>query len=208
MLIRSISRTEAAPSAKATARSRILMASRTRCWWVSRLESSTPAMARVSGGIITAQATTGPAIGPLPTSSTPASKGPFWARRSRSMVVQRFRRGTCLRRGCSEFGFGASGVDWGAPGSTSSCMPFYALGAMRTLGFDAGLCSCLRRSLRTGDSHLGLPLSDAGCLAGEVAQGVQLGATNASTAHDDDLMNHRATNREHAFDADTVGDLS
>src|SRR5687768_6126868 len=89
MLYRSISRAEAAPSAKATARSRILAARRTRSGAVSRFESSTPAIARTSGGMTTAQATTGPARGPRPTSSMPAMSGPFPARSSRSSGLQR-----------------------------------------------------------------------------------------------------------------------
>ena len=92
MLRRSISRTDAAPSAQASAFSRILTARRLRSAAVSILESSTPRIARMSGGMITAHATTGPASGPRPTSSTPASRGPRSLRRSLSMLVQRFRR--------------------------------------------------------------------------------------------------------------------
>ena len=47
------------------------------------------AMARWSGGMTTAQATTGPARGPRPTSSTPAISGPPAARSSRSIALQR-----------------------------------------------------------------------------------------------------------------------
>src|SRR4029077_8977893 len=164
-------------------------------------------MARVSAGIITAQATTGPAMGPLPTSSTPASSGPFSLRRSRSMVVQRFRRGTCLRRTDSGSGFGASGVDWGAPVSTSSCMLFYARLSEESLGVDAGLGSCLCDRLRAWNSHLGLPLSYARRFAGEVAQVVELGAAYASPADHDDLPDHRAVHREDALDSNPVRDL-
>src|SRR5688500_16112725 len=73
----------------AMADSRILCARRMRSGSATRFESSTPAMARRSGGMMTAHATTGPARGPRPTSSTPASRGPCWLRRSRSIVLQR-----------------------------------------------------------------------------------------------------------------------
>src|SRR5215211_1727084 len=92
MLTRSISRTEAAPIPMLTARWRIFTANRVRASGVSRFESSTPAIARTSGGMMTAQATTGPARGPRPTSSTPAISGPAVARRSRSIVLHRRRR--------------------------------------------------------------------------------------------------------------------
>src|SRR5437868_1563248 len=89
MLIRSISRTDAAPIPMPSARSRIFTARRSRSERDSRFESSTPAMARLSGGMTMAHATTGPASGPRPTSSTPAISGPCWLRRSRSIVLQR-----------------------------------------------------------------------------------------------------------------------
>src|SRR5687767_8135853 len=90
MLYVSISRTDAAPTPIATAVSRILLARRTRSDSHTRLESSTPAMARFSCGMMTAHATTGPARGPRPTSSTPASSGPCVARNWRSMPLHRF----------------------------------------------------------------------------------------------------------------------
>src|SRR6476660_5973620 len=58
MLTRSISRTEAAPMPTDTAVSRIFAARRSRSPAVSFLESSTPRIARWSGGITSAQATT------------------------------------------------------------------------------------------------------------------------------------------------------
>jgi hypothetical protein len=71
------------------------------------------------------------------------------------------------------------------------------------------LCSRLcRRRLATGHEDLGFPLSDAGGLACEVAQIVQLRATDASTANDRDLRDHRAVDRENALDADAVRDLA
>src|SRR5438105_15306031 len=48
-------------------------------------------MARSSGGMMTAQATTGPANGPRHTSSTPAMHGPSGRRSSRSMPLHRDR---------------------------------------------------------------------------------------------------------------------
>src|SRR5688572_21227440 len=91
MLSRSISRTDAAPSDQASAFSRIFLARRTRSSAVRTFESSTPRIARASGGMMTAHATTGPASGPRPTSSTPASIGPDASRNSRSIVLQRRR---------------------------------------------------------------------------------------------------------------------
>src|SRR6185312_7310049 len=91
MLTRSISRAEAAPSPRLTARCMICETSRSRAWAVSAFESSTPRSARVSGGITMAHATTGPAREPRPTSSTPAMSAPPARRRSRSIVVQRVR---------------------------------------------------------------------------------------------------------------------
>src|SRR5687768_2012971 len=90
MLYVSISRTDAAPTPIATAVSRIFLARRTRSDSHTRLESSTPAMARFSCGMMTAHATTGPARGPRPTSSTPASSGPCVARSWRSIPLHRF----------------------------------------------------------------------------------------------------------------------
>src|ERR1044071_8560530 len=91
MCTRSISRTDAAATLTLSARSRIFTARRFRASAVSCFESSTPAIARTSGGMTTAHATTGPARGPRPTSSTPAISGPCCARRSRSIVLQRIR---------------------------------------------------------------------------------------------------------------------
>src|SRR5579862_2465636 len=89
MLTRSISRTEAAPRPTETAVSMMMADSRSRSGPDKRLESSTPRMARWSGGMTTAHATTGPASGPRPTSSIPAMYGPSWPRRSRSMAFHR-----------------------------------------------------------------------------------------------------------------------
>ncbi len=57
--------------------------SSSRCSWVNCLESCTPLM-NISGAKTTAAATTGPAIGPTPASSTPAtaSTPSFHRRRS------------------------------------------------------------------------------------------------------------------------------
>src|SRR3954468_22763559 len=208
MLMRSISCTEAAPSENATARSRIFDERLTRWSWVRRFESSTPAMARVSGGMITAHATTGPAMGPRPTSSTPARSGPLSRRRSRSMVVHRLRRGTSRRRGFSLGVFG-SGVDWRLPCSTSSVMRCYASPSeVWELRLDPGLGTGLRYGFLSRNHDLGFPLSDAGRLAGEVAEVVELGAPDASAADDRDARDHRALEREDSLDSDTVRDLA
>src|SRR6476661_7984291 len=89
MLRRSISRTLAAPTETARARSVMRAASFSRSSCGSFLESSTPRMARASGGMTTAHATTGPARGPRPTSSTPASSGPRETRSSCSSALLR-----------------------------------------------------------------------------------------------------------------------
>src|SRR5450759_263404 len=78
---------------------------------------------------------------------------------------------------------------------------------MRALGLGPSLGTCLWYRLRARHEHLGFPLSDAGSLAGEVAQVVQLGATDASAADDDDRRDHRAVDGENALDADAIGDL-
>src|SRR5215204_4894680 len=96
MLSRSISRTDAAPTPTATALRSTRRESRVRDSGVSRFESSTPAMARASEGMTTAHATTGPARGPRPTSSTPAMSGPTVSRSPRSIRLQRrVTRGLC-----------------------------------------------------------------------------------------------------------------
>src|SRR5437868_4496678 len=181
MLSRSISRTEAAPTPIASARARIFAASRARASAESCLESSTPRMTRSSGGMMTAHATTGPARGPRPTSSMPAMRGPTDRRRSRSIVLQRSRRGdgVSVRSRAS----GSSARDTAAP---------------RLLRWSA----CLRHS----DAHF--LFLDARGLAGEMAQVIQLGATDATATNDLNLGEHRAVHREDALDADTVGDLS
>src|SRR6185503_10997568 len=167
MLKRSISRTEAAPIPTPSAFARIFTAMVSRFLAVSFFESLMPRMARASGGMTTAHATTGPARGPRPTSSTPASSGPRETRSSCSSALQR--RGTARGEWC-------------------------------------GLLRGGRAGLRHG--HLGLPLLDARRLAGEMAQVVELRAPHAAAAHDLDVGQHRAVEREDALDADAVGDLA
>ncbi len=60
------------PTPTAIARSRMGVKSSSRCSWVNCFESCTPLM-NISGAKTTAAATTGPAIGPTPASSTPAT---------------------------------------------------------------------------------------------------------------------------------------
>src|SRR3990172_4171722 len=168
MLYVSISRTDAAPRPTARAVSRIRMASRSRSGSGSRLESSTPAMARRSGGMMTAHATTGPARGPRPTSSTPASSGPWAARSSRSIPLHRFRRPPMVGRP--------------PPNGSRRDGPPSLLG---------------RRGLRHLHAHLAL--ADAGRLAREVPQVVELGATHPAAPHHGDLGDHRTVQREDAL---------
>src|SRR5258707_399433 len=163
MFSRSISRTLAAPIASARQRSRMRTASLSRTAAVSAFESSTPRMACASAGMTTAHATTGPARGPRPTSSTPARSGPRASRNSRSIRLQR------------------------PP--------------------PRGTRPCLERLLGRDGRGLGLHFLDARGLAREVAQVVQLGAAHAATAHDVDLCQHGAVQREDALDTYTVGDL-
>src|SRR5215212_11574575 len=74
MLMVSISRTDAAPSATATARRRMMGASRSR-WAADRvLESRTPGIRCAPGRMITAAATTAPHVGATPTSSIPTTR--------------------------------------------------------------------------------------------------------------------------------------
>ncbi len=74
MLSRSISATEAAPTPTATARRRMIAASRSR-WAADRVfESRTPGIRLQSGRMTTAAATTGPQVGATPTSSTPTTR--------------------------------------------------------------------------------------------------------------------------------------
>src|SRR5215510_650089 len=165
MFTRSISRTDAAPIPNASARSRIFTAR--RCRWSARssFESSTPGIARTSGGMMTAQATTGPARGPRPTSSIPAISGPAVLRSSRSIGFHRSRATALL-----------------------------------------ALLGCGGARLGNSDAHL--LFANARGFAREVAQVVQLRATNASAAHHVDLGEHGAVEREDALDADAVGDLA
>src|SRR5215212_5436209 len=58
------------------------------------------------------------------------------------------------------------------------------------------------------DLDFGFPLFDARCLASQVAQIVELRATNASATDHLDLGDHRAVERKNALDSDAVGDLA
>ena len=65
-------------------------------------------------------------------------------------------------------------------------------------------------SLRPGarNVHAHLPLLDAGGLAGEMAQVVELGAANAAAANHGNAGDHWAVHREDALDANTTRDLA
>src|SRR5882724_6508842 len=66
----------------------------------------------------------------------------------------------------------------------------------------------MRRGLLADSRRpLGL-LDDAGRLAAQVAQVIQLGAAHLAAAHHLDRVDHRRHHREYAFDAFTVGDLA
>src|SRR5690606_37685628 len=49
---------------------------------------------------------------------------------------------------------------------------------------------------------------DAGCLAGQGAQVVQLGLAHVAATLDGDAVNHRRESLEGTLDADTAGDLA
>ena len=66
--------------------------------------------------------------------------------------------------------------------------------------------SCLRLSARNVHAHL--PLLDACRLSSEVAEVVQLRATNSAPANDDDCCDHGAMRRENALDANSAGDFA
>src|SRR5512141_2079512 len=83
MLSRSISWEDAAPTAQQSTRLRIRSASAKRTRGGSVLLSRSPRTARQSGGNTTAAATTGPASGPRPASSTP-TRSISWAQAARS----------------------------------------------------------------------------------------------------------------------------
>ena len=164
-----LARALAAPTPTASARARMRPARRTRTSGASRFESSTPAMARRPGGMTTAHATTGPASGPRPTSSTPATSGPCAVRTARSIHSIASATDRSQRR--------------------------------RDAAAD-DLSSARRRRRAVGRDDLAL--ADAGGLAGDVAQVVQLRAAHEATAHDGDVGEHGAVDREDALDADAV----
>src|SRR5688500_13899106 len=165
MLRRSISCTDAAPIPIPTAFARILPMTLSRFFSESCFESLIPGIARRSCGITTAHATTGPARGPRPTSSTPAISGPCCKRRSRSIVLQRM---AAVR--------GSGGLVFRGP------------------------CS------RHDDSHL--LFLDARCLAGELAQVVQLRPAHATATHHLNVADHWAVHGKDALDANTVRNLA
>ena len=84
MLISSISAAEASPMPKLSAPARMRSADSSRCPAVRAFESAIPSM-RLPGVNMTAAATTGPASGPRPASSTPAKRVMPEATRSHSI---------------------------------------------------------------------------------------------------------------------------
>src|ERR1700736_5533821 len=67
--------------------------------------------------------------------------------------------------------------------------------------------SMRRGLLADGRRPLGL-LDDAGRLAAQAAQVIELGAAHLAAAHHLDRIDHRRIEREHALDALAVGDLA
>src|SRR4029078_12709695 len=125
----------------------------------------------MSGGMMTAHATTGPAMGPRPTSSTPARRGPRSARRSLSMCVQRLRR----------YGARPFAVGFFEPSSATPLRPVELL------------------RLGARNLHARLSLLDARCLSGEMTEVVQLCTAYAATTDNRDGGDHRAVHRENAL---------
>src|SRR3981081_4244231 len=62
--------------------------------------------------------------------------------------------------------------------------------------------------LADGGGAIGLLLDDAGRLAAQIAQVIQLGATHLAAAHHGDRVDHRRHHREYALDAFAVGNLA
>src|SRR6187200_27566 len=63
------------------------------------------------------------------------------------------------------------------------------------------------RGAQSGGSRLAA-LLDLGCLAAQVAEVVELGATDVTAGHDLDGLEDRGVQREGALDADAEGDLA
>src|ERR1700682_5739519 len=78
----------------------------------------------------------------------------------------------------------------------------------------APLSEPLRRKLLADGSRSGglrairLLLDDAGRLAAQIAQVIQLGAAHLAAAHHGDRIDHRRHHREYAFHALAVGNLA
>ncbi|ENN84866.1 hypothetical protein RHSP_41939 [Rhizobium freirei PRF 81] len=85
-----------------------------------------------------------------------------------------------------------------------------SLSGCNLLGFDA--CLLLGQSLTLGVVELAGAgagvLDDTGSLTAQVAQVVELGATDLTAANDFDAFDHRRVNREYALDAFAVGNLA
>src|ERR1019366_5602191 len=187
MFSAAISRTLAAPSEIEIAWVRMRVARVSRSFAFSAFESSPPAIARRSGGMTMAHATTGPARGPRPTSSTPAISRAPSLRSSLSIELQRGM---------------VSGADAGC--RMRNTWPLRGRGIRRRSA--AELLGLGRARHRNDDAHF--PFLDARGLAGHVAKIEQLRPTHAAAAHDGDLGEHRRVHREDALDAHTVRDLA
>src|SRR5439155_22144546 len=151
-----------APTPTATARPMITSYSSARRSGERSLESARRLMRR-SGSMTTAAATTGPASGPRPASSTPAT------------------RTTPARQARASYRYGA----------------------------DGGVTTAAGSRLRLGDG--GRDLGDAlfpqaGGLAGELAQVVELRAADATVSHDVDPLDAWGVQGEGPLDAHAVGD--
>ena len=134
MLMRSISSTSPHATHQASAFSRISRASASRFFAVSFLESANPSIGR-AGSRITAAAQTGPARGPRPASSTPATY-----RSESSPQSDPPKRSSSAGSGWAvEFFFGM--------GSLSTTTPARAPGPRTGVGFVAGRPSGLRGRL-------------------------------------------------------------
>src|SRR3954468_6517255 len=187
MLSWSISRTEAAPTATATAFERMSGASRSRCCADRVFESRTPGIRWPEGLTMTAAATTAPQVGATPTSSTPTIRSAPSRQRRRST----FSVGIWTAMG----GKGSAGLFPGARGRGGAS-------AARGGGGGRAARAGRRRRLRAGAS-----LPQRGGLADPLAQEVQLGAPDLAVANDVDLVDPGAVDLERPLDADARRDL-
>src|SRR5215475_12850447 len=119
----------------------------------------------------------------------------------------------CWERGCAvTVSAATSGCPPGLGGTVARLQPGLSSGSIRTLA--AGVTRPWQQHARRGGARglLGrrgfAPLADPGGLAAQVAEVVQLGATDPAAGHDLDLVDGRGVHREGPLHADAVADLA